>query len=146
MRTSRITEARNAFDTQNRQAEDMDMGELTREELVARLESVETRMEARARATDSKIDTLEIRMDARASVTDAKIDALESRMDTRFAKFEARLQKSFADFIKWMVASAIAMIAVGVTLLIFMFSNFTPRQQVPIVITVPAASAPATLR
>jgi hypothetical protein len=132
------------------QAEDMDMGELTREELVARLESVETRMEARASATDSKIDALALRMEARANATDSKIDALasatHSKIDVRLAQFEARLQKNFADFIKWMVGTAIAMMAVGVALLIFLFSNFTPRQPAPIVITVPAASAPATAR
>jgi hypothetical protein len=121
----RLTGARNAFDTKNLQAEDMDMGELTREELSARLEAVEARIDARARATDSKIE------------------ALEAKMNARFAEFDARMQKNFADMIKWMVGTAIAMTAVGMTFLIFLFGNFTPRQQAPIVITVPSASAPA---
>ena len=56
---SLTTVARHAFDTQNPQAEDMDMGELTREEVTARLEAVEARIDARAQATDSKIEALE---------------------------------------------------------------------------------------
>jgi predicted nuclease with TOPRIM domain len=139
MLPSRITDARNAFDTQNLQAEDMDMGELTREELTARLESMEARleahMEARASAADSKIDALK-----------NSIDALKASMDVRFAELDARQQKNIVDLIKWMVGSAIAMMAVGVTLVIFLFGNAPLRQQPPVELTVPPASAPATPR
>jgi hypothetical protein len=189
MLTSRITDARHAFDTQNRRAQDMDMGELTREEVAARIEAVEARIEARAQVTDSKIDTLgnemKAEMRALAQATDSKITALAQATDSKITalaqatdskidllrielemlrtqmearahatdskiealdyKIDSKVDKGFADIIKWMVGAAIAMMAIAVTVIIFMINTAVSRQ-VRFGVPAPAVSAPAPPR
>lgn len=145
----------------------MDMGELTREEVASRIEAVEARIEARAQVTDSKIDMLgnemkaemralaqatdskiallrnelemlRIQMEARAQATDSKIEALDYKIDSK-------VDKGFSDVIKWMVGAAIAMMAIAVTVIIFMINTAVSRQ-LPYGGQAPAVSVPAPPR
>jgi len=97
------------------------MSDLTREEMNARLETIETRM-------------------------DARLSSIENVIATKFAEFDARLQKANADTIKWVAATVIAIGAVGLALMTFLINNASLRSAAsapPIVIAVPAQAAPA---
>lgn len=63
----------------------------------------------------------------------------------RMNAFEVAMHKGFADTFKWIIGSAIAMSAAGVTVMTFVLNNATPKQATPpapIVIQVPAPPTP----
>jgi hypothetical protein len=93
----------------------MDMGELTRQELDAKLDAIKSWMDARFAEQQARIDV-------RFAEQDARIEAGFARVDTRFAEQDARMQKNVVDLIKWMVGTAIAMLAVGVAIFAFMLN------------------------
>lgn len=92
------------------------MSSITREELDAKLETIETRMDGRLRSIDEKLDT-------------------------KFAQFESNIHKGTSETIKWVVGTAIAMGAIGITTMTFILNNAIPKapaaQPAPIVINVP---------
>ena len=96
------------------------MSDLTREEMNARLETIETRI-------------------------DARLSSIENVIATKFAEFDAKLQKANADTIKWVAGTVIAIGAVGLTLMTFLINNASPRiaPAPPIVITVPSHESAA---
>ena len=69
--------------------------------LVSRVDSLESKMdskfdalESKLQSTDSKFDALESKLQS----TDSKINALESRMDSKFDAFESRMDSKFDAF------------------------------------------------
>jgi hypothetical protein len=157
-----VRTVRASFDTFFSTAEDMDMNELTREELNARLETVEARIDARFVESNARIEAKFAESDAKADVrfaqAEAKNDARFAQVDTRFAQvdarfaeanaraearfaeLEAKFQKTITDLIKWMVGTAIAATAVIATLMMFVISAATSEPAAP---TAMAAQAPA---
>lgn len=93
------------------------MNDISREELNARLETIETRM-------------------------DGRLSSIEQMIGAKFAEFESTLQKSNADTVKWVAGIVLAVGAAGLALMTFLINNITPRPvapQAPIVITLPTA-------
>jgi len=78
------------------------MTEITREELDARLETIETRM-------------------------DGRIGLLEAKMDVKFAELRIEMQKGFADMTKWIVGVFIAAVVANVTIMTFVLNHATPK-------------------
>jgi hypothetical protein len=117
-------------------AHDTAMSTPTREEIDARLETIETRM-------------------------DGRISTLEAKIDSKFADMKADIHKGTSELIKWVVGTAIAMAAVSLTVITFVLNNAVPKsppvpaqQPAPIIIyaqpaplpaTAPAQAAPPTL-
>jgi Skp family chaperone for outer membrane proteins len=156
---------RAGFDTFFSAAEDMDMNELTREELSARLETVEARIDARFAESNARIETrfaesnariearfaeadakadvrfaqAEAKNDARFAQIDARFAEANARTEARFAELEAKFQKTITDLIKWMVGTAIAATAVLATLMMFVINNATSE---PVAPTAMSADAP----
>ena len=96
------------------------MSDVTREELNARLETIETRM-------------------------DGRLSSIEQMIGTKFAQFDSTLQKNNADTIKWVAGTVLAVGTIGLSLMIFLIGNVAPKSigaPAPIVITIPSA-APA---
>jgi hypothetical protein len=102
------------------QADHATMTEVTREEMNARLETIETRM-------------------------DGRLSSIEQMIGTKFAEFDSTLHKTNADTIKWVAGTVIAVGAAGLALMTFLINNITPKSSAasaPIIITVPATSSP----
>ena len=78
------------------------MNDITREELNARLETIETRM-------------------------DGRLSSIEQMIAAKFAEFESTLHKSNADTIKWVAGIVLAVGAAGLALITFLINNITPR-------------------
>jgi hypothetical protein len=114
----------------------MDMNELTREELDARIDSIENRIDRRFAEADAKANVRFAEADAKANVRFAEVDA-------RFAEAEARAEKRNNDLIKWMVGTGLAAAALGGGAIGLVINSITTKPATPIVITVPAPSQPA---
>jgi len=88
---------------------------------------------------DAKLETIETRMDGR-------LHSIEEKLDTKFAQFESNIHKGTAETIKWVVGTAIAMGAIGITIMTFVLNNAIPKapsaQPAPIIIQVPSTPAP----
>jgi hypothetical protein len=108
------------------------MSDLTREELDARLETVEGRIDRRFAEADAK--------------TEVRFAELNAKIDTRFAEADANLQRKINDLIKWMIGTAIAATAIGASIVGFMVNNLAARPAAPIVITIPAPAQPGAPR
>lgn len=112
-----------------------------KEYIDAKLETTDTRVEG-------KISVLSATVDTKFAGVDAKFAAV----DAKFAELRAEMQKGFAELIKWMVGTVIAVNAVSVTVLMFAINNAAPKaapSATPIIIYAqpPAASpvpAPTT--
>jgi ribulose 1,5-bisphosphate synthetase/thiazole synthase len=108
----------------------MDMSEVTREELDARIESVESRIDRRFAEADAKAEV-------RFAATDARFAEAEAKNEARFAQAEARAEKRITELIKWMVGTGLAAAAVGGGVMGLVFSSMSSKHAAPIVITVP---------
>jgi hypothetical protein len=125
----------------------MDMNEPTREEMNARLETIDARMDARFAETDAKnaarfaeaeaknvarFAEAEAKNVARFAQTDAKIDALELKIDRRID-----------ELVRWLVVTAIAAGGVAIAGLALVLNNIASRPPVPVAIPVPQAAIPS---
>ncbi|HEX8614017.1 MAG TPA: hypothetical protein VF800_22295 [Telluria sp.] len=98
---------------------------------------------------DTKLKVLETKVDGRlASIElalESGISSLRANMDAQFARFEASLQKSQADTLKWVVGIVLLLGTIGLAIMTFLFNNVTakvPAVAPPIVITIPMPSQP----
>ena len=85
-------------------------------------------------------------MDAKIEASEARIDYRFAQFELRFARFENEILRSMAGLVKWIVGTAIALGAVGITTMAFVLNNAVPKTApaaAPIVINLPAPSAPA---
>jgi anti-sigma-K factor RskA len=121
----------------------MDMNELTREELDARIDSIENRIDRRFAEADAKAEVRFAAIDARFAEADAKANVRFAEVDARFAEAEARAEKRNNDLIKWMVGTGLAAAALGGGAIGLVINSITTKPATPIVITVPAPSQPA---
>lgn len=87
------------------------MNDITREELNARLETIETRM-------------------------DGRLSSMGQMIVTKFAEFESTLHKSNADTVKWVAGIVLAVGAAGLALMTFLINNITPR---PVAVPFPSS-------
>jgi uncharacterized membrane protein YdbT with pleckstrin-like domain len=128
----------------------MDMSELTREELEARIETVESRIDRRFAEAEAKAEVRFAEAEAKAEVrfaeADAKADVRFAAIEARFAEAEARAQKRITELIKWMVGTGLAAAALSGGVIGFVINNITAKPATPIVITVPAPSQAAPPR
>ncbi|MCY0910888.1 hypothetical protein [Massilia antarctica] len=93
-------------------------------------------------ASDGRLATIDARMDGR-------IASIESKMDANFARFDATLQKSTADTVKWVAGVVMGLGVIGISLMTFLLNNVVPKASstppAPIIIyaqPAPAAIAP----
>jgi hypothetical protein len=121
----------------------MDMNELTREEMNARLGTVEERMDARFAEAMANFNA---RFDASDAKTEARLAETDAKMELRFAQAEAQLDRRIGDLIRWMVMTAIAATGVGIAGLALILNSVTSKPPTPIVISVPAPALPAPPR
>jgi len=102
---------------------------------------------------DAKLETTDTRVEGKiwglAATVDAKFAAVDTKfaaVDAKFAELRAEMQKGFAELIKWMVGTVIAVNAVSVTVLMFAINNAAPKAApapAPIIIyTQPPATLP----
>lgn len=91
-------------------------------------------------------------MEPRISALEARLDTLVPTLATKgdLAELKTEMHKGFAEMIKWIVGSALAGIAVFITVMTFVLNNAVPKTPVaqsapstPIIINVPSAAAPA---
>jgi hypothetical protein len=128
----------------------MDMSDRTREELDARLGTVEGRIDRRFAEMDAKTEVRFAEADAKTEVRFAQAEArnetrfaeLSAKIDTRFAQADANLQRKINDLIKWMIGTAIAATAIGAGIVGFVLNNLAVRPAAPVVITIPAPLQP----
>jgi hypothetical protein len=118
----------------------MDMSDLTREELDARLETVEGRIDRRFAEADAKT---EVRFAQAETRNETRFAELNAKIDTRFAEADANLQRKINDVIKWMIGTAITATAIGAGIVGFVINNLAARPAAPIVITIPAPAQPS---
>ena len=77
-----------------------------------------------------------VKLEESAAATRERFAAIEARMEqfatkADLAALEAKMQKGFADVIKWMVGLAIVLSATSVTVITFVLNNATPRAALP---------------
>lgn len=110
---------------------DMGGGSDGLEPRVARLEDSVARIEK---------DVLELKTD----VHDLKIDVAGIKSQLQHFATKSDLSDMKADMIKWIVGTALAMSAAGITVMTFVLNNAIPKNektaQAPIIIHMPAAS------
>lgn len=91
-------------------------------------------------------------MEPRIAALEARLDTLVPTLATKgdLAELKTEMHKGFAEMIKWIVGSALAGIAVFITVMTFVLNNAVPKtpvvqtaQPAPIIINVPAAAAPS---
>jgi hypothetical protein len=118
-----------ASDDSHRTAERNEMTSPTRDEIDARLETIETRM-------DGRIATME-----------AKLDAKFSQVDSKFAELRTDMHKGFADMTRWIVGTVLGVGALSITITTFVLNNATPKAApaslAPIIIYAQPAAAPS---
>jgi hypothetical protein len=132
------------------EARDMDMNEVNREELNARLGTIETLIDARFAEADAKEEARFAKAEAKS---DVRFTKAEAKSDVRFAEADAKLERRFTELVKWMVVTAIAATAVGATILGLFLSHMTlnePQAVAPVarnlVLTSPVRASPAMPR
>lgn len=120
------------------------------ERLNAAAAKSDERLNAMHAATDARMEAAAAKADARFEVSEARIDgriqSIEQLMDKKFAEFDAALHKNNFDLVKWIVGTAIAVIAIATSLATFIMNNTTPKQApvAPAPIVIYAQQAPAT--
>jgi hypothetical protein len=94
---------------------------------------------------DAKLNTVEAKVDGRLAsfelALSSGVSSLKADMDAQFARFEASLQKTQADTIKWVVGIVLLLGTLGLAIMTFLFNNMTtkvPLAAPPIVITIPS--------
>lgn len=82
----------------------------------------------------------------RMTAVEQSIARIDATMPTLATKEE--LHKGFSDMVKWIVGTAFALGAAGITVMTFVLNNATPKapaaQQPTIIVNVPSAAAPTT--
>jgi hypothetical protein len=88
-------------------------------------------------------------MEPRIAALEARLDTLVPTLATKgdLAELKTEMHKGFADMIKWIVGSALAGIAVFITVMTFVLNNAVPKTPTapqmatppPIIINVPGA-------
>ncbi|WP_189685761.1 hypothetical protein [Pseudorhodoferax aquiterrae] len=90
-------------------------------------------------------------MEPRVSALEARLDTLVPNLATKsdLAELKTDMHKGFSEMTKWIVGSAVAGMAVFITVMTFVLNNAvpkvpaaTPAQQAPVIINLPAAPAP----
>lgn len=133
------------------------MPDLSREELHNSLEIIETRMDARIGSLEQRMDTKFAQVDARFEQIDQRFEKMDARfekmearfenIDGRLASMDTNIHKTAAETIKWVIGSAIAMAAAGITVITFVLNYGVPRAPAqalaPIILQVPAYAFPA---
>ena len=96
------SESAREIDVDEKRTSEIKMSEITREELAARLETIEVRM-------------------------DGRLATIESKIDAKFAELRTDMHKGTAELVKWVVGTAIAMAAVAITVMTFVLNNAVPK-------------------
>jgi hypothetical protein len=133
-----------AFDTPSTRVEDMDMGEITRQELDAKMDAVklwgdarfaeqraymdgrfaevgtrfaevDTRFAEQRAYMDGRFAEVATQFAEQRAYMDVRFAQMDAKIDTRAAELDAKLQKQLIEIIKWMVGTAVALFAVGIT-------------------------------
>lgn len=94
-----------------------------KEYIDAKLETTDTRVEGKLSVLAATVDTKFSGVDVKFAGVDTKFAAV----DAKFAELRAEMQKGFAEVIKWMVGTVIAVNAVSVTVLMFAINNAAPK-------------------
>jgi hypothetical protein len=108
------------------------MTDITREELTARLETIDTRMDGRLAAIEATMES--------------KLSSIEQMMGRKFAEFDATLHKSTSETVKWVAGIVLGLGVIGISLMTFLINNAVPRvaasTPAPIIIAVPSNISP----
>lgn len=73
----------------------------------------------------------------------AEVDVQFARMDAKLAELRTEMHARFNELIKWLVGTAIAMSALGITIIALLFNFATSKPLAPSPPSVPAVVAPA---
>ena len=88
---------------------------------------------------ETRLTKLETQFETVIPTLATKVDIGDVRSE--ISSVRAEIHKSTSDIVKWIVGTAIAMLALGLTVMTFVLNNATPKvatqQPAPIVITVP---------
>ncbi|HZV65030.1 MAG TPA: hypothetical protein VFG03_09010 [Telluria sp.] len=114
----------------------------SREEMDAKIEASETRIDYRLRSLEEKIETRFAQFETRF----AQFETRFAQLELRFARFENEILRSMTGLVKWIVGTAIALGAAGITILAFVLNNAVPKSApvaAPVVIYLTAPNVPA---
>lgn len=93
---------------------------------------------------DTRLTKLETQFETVIPTLATKVDIGDVRSE--ISSVRAEIHKSTSDIVKWIVGTALAMFALGLTIMTFVLNNATPKAQTPqaapIIIAVPTP-APA---
>jgi hypothetical protein len=135
------------------------MNNPSREEMNARFQANESRIERRLSAIESSVTILRAEMGSETSMTRARINSdmdksrvqinsdmdkmriqMSSEMDKLRSDLKSEIHRGAAETIKWVAGIVISANAVGATVMTFVLNNATPKAPVspaPINITIP---------
>ncbi|NHZ96964.1 hypothetical protein [Massilia sp. CCM 8734] len=114
--------------------EDRTMTSPSREEVDAKLKTIETKV-------DGRLAAIELTLESGISSLKTNMDAHSASIDAQFARFEASMHKSQADTVKWVVGIVLILGTIGLAIMTFLFNNVVtkaPAVVPPIVITIPS--------
>lgn len=125
----------------------MDMGEVTRQELDARLESMKLWIEARFAESDAKTQAgfaaADAKMDAQFAETNNRFVETNAKIDTRFLELEARMHKNMRELVMWIAGATLAMAAVVLSAMTLVVHSVELKAAPPAISSnAPAPTAP----
>ncbi|MBB5609360.1 MULTISPECIES: hypothetical protein [unclassified Janthinobacterium] len=120
------------------------MADVTHAELDAKLATSSARVERRFELIETSVD---MRVEAIDTKLTAGLSSMELLLARKFAEFDATLQKSTADTVKWVAGIVMGLGVIGISLMTFLLNNVPPKTPppppAPVVIYAQPAQAPA---
>lgn len=90
-------------------------------------------------------ELLDARLETIGTDMGGRIVTLEARIDAKFAELRTDMHRGFADMTKWIVATALGVGALSITITTFVMNNAVPKLPAsPAPIVVYGASAPVS--
>jgi hypothetical protein len=125
-----------AFDTLHTRVEDMDMGEITRQELDAKMDAIKS-------WGDVRFTEQRGYMDARFAEVELKLVELRAEMKEGLSEQSAKLDKKLTEMTRWLVGTMIALFALTITIMALMLNLTVNALQASVYDTDSAASSQA---
>ena len=99
---------------------------------------------------DAKLKTMEVRMEGSVASLEGNMKAGFAELRADMHKLSADMHKQSVEVVKWIVGTALAMVAAAITVTTFVLNNSAPKSQVtqvpPIIVTLPALTTPPPTR
>src|SRR5471032_1819091 len=105
----------------------------------ARMEGIDARVDSRFADMNTNMNTKFAEMDIKFMDANMNVNAKFAKVDIKFAELRTEMAKGFADVIKWMIGTLIAMTALLIASLTFVVNVVIPHAAAaPVPASVPA--------